>query len=213
LRGFYTAAVALFSNSADPFVGIIFLVVGLAAWLVASALRKVASPPRRVEGGSRALPSFLFSELKGAPHPHIRTIYTKIKGVSFKNPNGASRQQIIRSLCHPGDALLLMRDPNNPVDRNAIGVIRISRGPDGKASFGDLLGYLSKEIAQDLAPFSGDGPVGFAEIIEVTGDLYEQANSYVGANIRAEIYLPDSSSGDARKSVESDSSHKRKRLA
>ena len=157
--------------------------------LVKSVFGKT-STTKRFEGACPSLPSFLFSELEGPPYPHIRTIHTKVRGVTFKNGNGTSRQQIIRQLCHSGDALLLLRDRDNPADPNAIAIIRICRGVDGKATFCEQLGYLAKEIARDLAPILGETPVGFAEILEITGDLSGRDGGNIGVNIRAEVYLP-----------------------
>jgi HIRAN domain len=198
-------------TGADPLIRIIFFVVGLVAWLVASVLRKVTSSLPKKEQRNPPLPSFLFSELKGPPPPSVRTIYTKIRGVSFGDSHGTSRQQIIRRYCHPGDALLLMREPGNRVDTNAIGVVRVCRGHDGRATFTELLGHLSKEIAGDLAPFFDEGPVGFAEILEVTGDPARQDNCCIGVNIRADIYMPDKSGG-RRKDTDSVRPRKRKRV-
>jgi len=205
--------VTLVSSSADPLAKIIFVVVFLVGWLIVRALRKAAPPLRKEERSSPSLPSFLFSELKGPPHAHVRTIHTNIRGVSFENPDATSRQQIIRSSCHPGDALMLVRQPGNPVDHNAIGVIRVCREPGGGTTFTEQLGYLSKEIARDLAPFFDDGPVGLAEIVEVTGDLAGQDDGCVGVNIRAEIYMPDDCADGGRKDTASVPSRKRKRLA
>jgi hypothetical protein len=210
---FHTIVVALLSSSADPLARIIIFVVVFVVWLVISALRRVTSSLPKKERLSPSLPSFLFSELKGPPHPGVRTIHTNIRGVSFENPDGASRQQIIRSSCHPGDALLLLREPGNPVDPNAIGVIRVCRGSDGRATFTEQLGYLSKEIARDLRPFFDEGPVGLAEIVELTGDLAGQDDCCVGVDIRAEIYMPDDNSGGRRKGIGPVPSRKRKRVA
>jgi hypothetical protein len=208
---FYATVVALVSSSADPLARIIIFAIALVAWLVISAVRKVTSSlPKKEQRGPS--PSFLFSEFKGPAHPHVRTIHTNIRGVSFENSDGTSRQQIIRSFCHPGDALLLIRERGNPVDPNAIRVVRICRGFDGRAAFSEQLGYLSKEIAQDLRPFFDEGPVGFAEIVEVTGDLTGQDGSCVGVNIRAEIYMPDDAGG-RRKGIDPVPSRKRKRVA
>lgn len=198
------------SSAADPLLGIIFVVAVFVFWLVKSALGKAASPLREEKRSSPSLPSFLFSDLKGPAHPRVRTIHTNIRGVSFENPDGRSRQQMIRSSCHTGDALLLLRECGNPVDPNAIGVVRICRGSDGRATFTDHLGYLSKEIARDLRPFFDEGPVGFAEIVEVTGDLTGQDAFCVGVNIRADIYMPDDYAGGRRGPVPS---RKRKRVA
>jgi hypothetical protein len=210
---FYAAVVALVNSSADPIVRIIFFAVGFVVWLIVLALRKVSSSLPKKQRRNPSLPSFLFSELKGAPDRQVQTIYTEIRGVSFENPDGAPRQQIIRSSCHPGDALLLVRQPGNPVDTNAIGIIRICRCPDGGASFTEQLGYLSKEIARDLRPFFDEGPVGYAEIIEITEDLAGQDNCYVGVDIRAEIYMPHDYAGGRRKRIGTPPSRKRKRIA
>lgn len=210
---FYAAVVAFVRSSADPFARIVIFAVALATWLVISALRKATSSLPRKERRNPSLPSFLFSELKGPPHPHVRAIHTNIRGVSFENSDGTSRQQIIRSSCHPGDALLLLPERGNPVDPNAIGVVRICRGSDGRATFTEQLGYLSKEIARDLRPFLDEGPVGFAEIVEVTGDLAGQDDCCVGVNIRAEIYMPDDYAGGRREGIGPVPSRKRKRVA
>ncbi len=172
----------------DPIRFVIFVVCVVFA-LIWKAIKKTlsaeASPPQSSK-------SFRFSEMSAGPaDTHIRIIQTKILGVSHRNPDGTSRQQIIRNFCHAGDALFLIREPDNPADANAIQVIRICRGADGKADFRERLGYLSKEIALDLAPIFPDGPVGLAEILEITGDLEGLNGDNVGVNIRAEVYLPD----------------------
>jgi hypothetical protein len=208
----YTTVVALVRSSADPLARIIIFAIALVAWLVISTVRKVTSSLPEKERRDPSPPSFLFSEFKGPAHTHIRTIHTNIRGVSFENSDGTSRQQIIRSFCHPGDALFLIRERGNPVDPNAIGVVRICRGFDGRAAFTEQLGYLSKEIARDLRPFFDEGPVGFAEIVEVTGDLTGQDGSCVGVNIRAEIYMSDDAGG-RRKGIDPVPSRKRKRVA
>ena len=89
-----------------------------------------------------------------------------------------------------------MREPGNPVDPNAIAVIRICRAADGRTDFGELLGHLSKEIARELAQEFDNGPVGIAEILEITGDLTGQEGGNAGVNIRAEIYLPEEHNND-----------------
>jgi len=176
----------------DPLLKLIILVAIFVYWLIKSAFGKE-------EQQKKSLPSFAFSELESQPRPNIRTIYTKIRGVSFQNDNGTSRQEIIRTSCHPGDALLLIGDRKNPVDPNAIKVIRICHGADRKAALGEHLGYLSKEIAADLAIVCKKGLLGFAEILEVTGDLTGQEGGYVGVDIRAEIFMPKDRATSKRK--------------
>jgi hypothetical protein len=203
--------VTFIRSSSGLLIRIIFLAGGLMVCLIWSAMRKMLPGKASAISSAKA---FRFSEIKSDPdYPYVRTIHTRIRGVAHRNSDGAFRQQIIRNFCHPGDALLLMREPGNLVDSNAVGVIRVCRGPDGRATFEELLGYLSQEIAHDLAPFFAAGPVGFAKIVEITGDLVGQSDSCVGVNIRADIYMPDHNAGVEREGIDSFLSAKRKRIA
>lgn len=74
-------------------------------------------------------------EQKGGP----RSFYTKIAGVTFRNSDGSSRQRIIRD-CRIGEALLLIREPDNPVDKFAVNVVRRN---------GQQLGYLGRHITRE----------------------------------------------------------------
>lgn len=174
-------------SSPDPLVRIAIFVVAIIVSLIWKALRKMLPDEASLPQSAK---SFRFSEITPGPNDLcVRTIRTKIRGVSCKNRDGRSRQHIVRTLCHSGDALLLVREPDNPVDPNAVAVIRISQGTDGPG-FREQLGYLSKEIARDLAPIFHEGPVGFGEIIELTGDLTGQGGENVGVDIRVEAYMP-----------------------
>jgi hypothetical protein len=121
---------------------------------------------------TRAGESYPFSEINNDPDfPHVRSIHTKIRGVSKENPDGVNRQQIIRQCCRSGDALFLVREPNNPVDSNAIQVRRIvySDVPD-EPRLREQIGYVSRELAEELAPkMDDDGLVLMAWIMNVTG--------------------------------------------
>jgi HIRAN domain len=134
--------------------------------------------------------SYPFSEVADDPNfPHVRSIHTKIRGVTFENPDGANRQQIIRQWCHSGDALFLVREPNLPTHPNAIQVRRIvySDVPD-KPRLGEQLGYVSHDLAEELAPkMDHDGFVLFAWIMEVTGG---EDDKNLGVNIQLEEYQP-----------------------
>ncbi len=116
--------------------------------------------------------SVAFSEIEPDPNlPVANTIRTKIRGVSFNNPDGTSRELIIQTCCHEGDALGLVRDKANKHDRNAIAVARIVYTGDGDhVRFGEQLGYLSRELAEQLAPALDSGQVCFARILNLTGD-------------------------------------------
>jgi hypothetical protein len=134
--------------------------------------------------------SYAFSEIQDDPRfPHVRTLRTKIRGVTKQNADGANRQRIIRQCCDSGDALYLEREPNNPVDRNAIKVRRIvCTDVLDKPKLGEQLGYLSRELAQDLAPnMDRQGFVLMAKILQVTGR--ENGHS-LGVNIQIEEYKP-----------------------
>jgi hypothetical protein len=134
--------------------------------------------------------SYPFSEVASdANLPHVRSIHTKIRGVTKENPDGANRQQIIKRYCRCGDALLLVREPNNPFDPNAIQVKRIVYGDtEDKHRLGEQIGYVSRELAEKLAPkMDHEGFVLMAWIMEVTGG---ESHESLGVNIQVEEYRP-----------------------
>lgn len=80
--------------------------------------------------------------------------HTKVAGVSFDG-----RQRIVRQT-RVGENLSLVRDPNNPYDRNAIMVLN---------SRGNQLGFIPKEIASDLASDMDSGSKYIATVTAITG--------------------------------------------
>jgi HIRAN domain len=134
--------------------------------------------------------SYSFSEILPDPSfPQIRSIHSKIRGVTKRNADRSDRQRIIRQWCNAGDALCFVREPNNPVDRNAIQIRRVvcSDVPD-KPRIGEQLGYLSRELAEEFAPrMDHDGFVLMAEILELTGGHDGES---VGVNFEMSIYMP-----------------------
>lgn len=134
--------------------------------------------------------SFPFSELTSDPRfPQIRRIHTKVRGVSKTNADGSDRQKIIRTCCHPGDALYCVREPTNPVDPNAIQVRRVVRAdmPD-QVSVGEQIGYLSRELAEEFAcRMDEDHFVLMAETLDITGAEYGN----LGVNIELSVYMPE----------------------
>lgn len=169
----------------DPLVRFLAMGAAFVVWVVWSAVRRIlpqSTPPSAA--------SFRFSEIVPDPnYPCARTIHTKIRGVSHQNPDGASRQRIIRSSCHTGDALFLVRQPGNPADPNAVMIGRACEGADGPIR-GEQLGYLSRDLASDLAPVLDRGKVVMiAEILELTGDITCTEGGNVGVNIRVEVYI------------------------
>ncbi|HLI96874.1 MAG TPA: HIRAN domain-containing protein, partial [Candidatus Baltobacteraceae bacterium] len=92
---------------------------------------------------------------------------TKVMGVSFEG-----RQDQVAGLV-PGLELELKRQPDNPVDANAIAV-----------HFGALhIGFLRKQIAKHLAPLIDGGIRYTARVEHVTGG--KEGKNY-GVNIRVE---------------------------
>ena len=90
----------------------------------------------------------------------MRSFFTKIVGVSFENTNGVSRQELITELEAVPCSLGLRRHYDNPHDENAIAVI----DPKGRQ-----LGFLSRYIAQQMAPIIDSGLSVQAHAIQVTG--------------------------------------------
>ena len=92
---------------------------------------------------------------------------TKVMGVSFEG-----RQDVVAGLV-PGHELELRRQPDNPVDANAIAV-----------HYGALhIGFLRKEIAKHLAPLIDGGARYHARIEHVTGGTN---GKNFGVNIRVQ---------------------------
>jgi hypothetical protein len=144
--------------------------------------------------GPRTIPtipsgkSYPFSDFQDDPRfPHVRSIRTKIRGVTKRNIDGADRQRIIRKWCDSGDALYLAREPNNPRDRNAIRVLRVvCADVADKPTVGEQLGYLSRELAEELAPRMDEHVlVLLAKILNVTG---RERGHALGVNIQIEEY-------------------------
>ena len=112
--------------------------------------------------------------LKSPHRPNISTIRTKITGVTFKSRFGEPRQELV-TRCSAGEQLTLIRQPDNPYDPNAIMICRF-----------DDLGFLSKDIAADLAPLMDAGVVSVtATILDLTGGTQEKEST--GLNIELEI--------------------------
>ena len=162
---------------------LVVIVVVVLIVVLTSALRK---SPTTKELSLQNARSFAFSEITDdLRFDHVRSIRTKIRGVSKNNYDGSSRQRIIDVLCHEGDALYLVRESNNPVDSNAVQVRRVVCVEPDKPRIGEQLGYLSRELAEDLAPLLDGGVVMIARILNVTGT---EAGYTEGVNIQIEEY-------------------------
>lgn len=107
------------------------------------------------------------------------TFYSKIAGVTYSNTgtNTQNRQRIIAELVRRGQLengteLHLQRMPDNPYDCNAVAVL----APDGRQ-----LGFLPRDIAQNVSPRMRSGTVYRIFVEAVTGG---DADSYYGVNIK-----------------------------
>jgi len=110
-------------------------------------------------------------------------IKTKVRGVDQLNPDGSSRQQIIRDLVYDGAGLVLERQPENRFDPNAIAVLYDSADLDEYKQ----IGYLSRDLATKLAPKMDAGQVIDAEVLDVTGEDTDT----LGVNIQLTVLTPE----------------------
>jgi len=105
------------------------------------------------------------------------SFYTKVVGVTHENEYGESRQEIIRERLYEYDSLDLRREPDNEYDNNAIAVY---------TDTGEQIGYLSSEVAEELAPLMDDGWEVKAVVKDITGD----EGKISGVNIEIEKIPP-----------------------
>ena len=89
----------------------------------------------------------------------IRHFHTKVVGVTHKNPNGKSRQSILKK-CKPLELLELEHDDENPHDANAV---RVCRGN------GEQIGFLNARLASEVVCKAGRGYRYGAYVKNVTG--------------------------------------------
>jgi len=100
---------------------------------------------------------------------NMRSLFTKVAGVTKTNDDGSDRQQILQDW----RMLQLIRDPGNPYDRNAVKIC---------LSTGQQIGFLSAELAAEFAPKIDKGKRIEAVITEITGGIEE--NKTLGCNVK-----------------------------
>jgi hypothetical protein len=105
----------------------------------------------------------------------VEECYSKVYGVGHRNADGTDRQKIAAK-CVPGEALSLIREPNNPHDPNAIALFRRN---------GQQLGYVGGGLAETLAPVLDGGGYVTAVVAEVTGG--ERGKVSRGANLHVRL--------------------------
>jgi single-stranded-DNA-specific exonuclease len=94
--------------------------------------------------------------------------HSKIAGVTAKNPNGSNRQDHIKQHVKSGSPLILLREPNNEYDANAIAAYIKFRTFLFFTSTVQI-GYLNKEVAEELTKFIAKGGTVTGKVKEVTG--------------------------------------------
>ncbi|MEN6522336.1 MAG: HIRAN domain-containing protein [Anaerolineaceae bacterium] len=95
----------------------------------------------------------------------------------MKNIDGTDRQEIISETVDIGDYLVLKREPANPYDHNAIAVY----------SYDDQIGYLSENVAEELAPLMDAHWLILVTVADITGG--NEGESF-GVNIEIEKLSP-----------------------
>ena len=102
--------------------------------------------------------------------------YTKIVGVTFKNDDGSSRQNILETLSKLNSDnrdIVLKREPENAYDKNAIAIyFKNSR-----------IGFFSKELAKEISIEMDKGVNYTASISTITGG----GDYSFGCNIKVDI--------------------------
>ena len=109
----------------------------------------------------------------------MQEFYSKVVGVTAKNTNGTDRQDYIQRYCKEDKELSLKREPNNTYDSNAIAIfVKTKIFFFKSAKF--QIGYVSADIAQQLAPYIDKGGIVTSSIKNLTGG--NKKKSY-GVNI------------------------------
>lgn len=155
-------------NSSSPLVQIVLysgtpIKVGDFAYNATNLLREkyIAQLKQIKDAGSRTLE---------APTYSLNSVFvTKVVGVTKNNDNGQPIQAILSSLSEDSD-FLLVREPNNTYDPNAIKVI---------ADY-QHIGYIKAELAQQLAPIMDKGNNPKVEFLGITGGGHKN----YGCNIK-----------------------------
>lgn len=102
-----------------------------------------------------------------------RSFYSRVVGVTRGN-----RQAVIRK-CRKREQLQLIREPDNSADKNAVIVARAS---------GEQLGYLSRDLAEEIAPRLDKGWRVDCSIANITGGGWFSSKAR-GVNIQITKYL------------------------
>ena len=114
-----------------------------------------------------------------------RSFLAKVVGVSYKNPDGSSRQEIIEYL-DIGDELFLKHDPTNRYDKNAIQVLCKEHRFFGPAIFLQI-GFLDRCFAKIIAKHRKRGFLARARIKNLRGGTEEYP--HIGVVVRVSFFV------------------------
>ena len=89
-------------------------------------------------------------------------IRTWVTGPTKKNPDGTKRENIIKK-CESGEEVMLVREPDNPYDKNAIAVLRES---------GEQIGYISRKYNERLAKHLDNGEPYYAFVEKIVKESF-----------------------------------------
>lgn len=151
---------------------LVVLFIGWAVYKIAAGAAKASDAP-----------SIRFAEIPPSDDEYepVRRIRSKVAGVTKEG-----RQRTIRAKCRAGDLLWFFHEPNNPKDVNAIQVRRVVKNGTGPGQMAEQIGYVSRELAQDIAPHLDRGEVAIGQITQITGG--EAGRPSIGVNIEVFLY-------------------------
>lgn len=116
----------------------------------------------------------------GTPPPDAkvtRQFFNTVAGVSYRNPDGTPRQEIIRRAVRAGLRLRAQLEDDNPVDPCAVALFT----PDGQQ-----IGYLNAATAMDVRDHVARGRWVEITVADTTGGYSDKPT--MGVNIHVTVY-------------------------
>jgi hypothetical protein len=110
------------------------------------------------------------------------SFYSKVAGVTHKNKDGSSRQELIQRFVVEGQPLIFVPEPENKFDPNAIAVY-----VDGWKPFRTVrvqIGYLEARVAEELQSSLQSGEKISGIVTAITGGDHGKVH---GVNIQITI--------------------------
>lgn len=153
----------------------------------AEELDRLARVVRLQERGIKISDNARLAEIE--VYEQIKHFFTKVVGVNHKNDDGSSRQAIIKC-CRLLEPLVFDHEEHNPQDPNAIGVCRQN---------GQQIGYLRRELAEEVVSKSAKGYKYAAHIMTLTGG--EPSAPSRGVNIVIVVGKPGTTNEQAQSYV------------